>query len=51
MFVESKNQGLDHLEFDENSINHKISVMFDLLSELHGSEQLVLKAGKLNAWI
>lgn len=49
MFVESKNQGLDHLEFDENSINHKISVMFDLLSELHGSEQLVLKAGKLNA--
>ena len=49
MFVESKNQGLDHLEFDENSINHRISVMFDLLSELHGSEQLVLKAGKLNA--
>jgi ATP-dependent Lon protease len=49
MFVKSKNQSLDKPEFDENSISNKISVMFDLLSELHGSEQLVLKAGKLNA--
>jgi len=49
MFGKSKNKSLDRLGADRRSINHKISVLFELLSELHGSEQLVLKAGKLDA--
>ncbi|HHX01283.1 MAG TPA: ATP-dependent protease, Lon family [Firmicutes bacterium] len=49
MFGESKNNSLDRINADQRSINHKISALFELLSELHGSEQLILKAGKLDA--
>lgn len=49
MFGKSKNKSLDRPTADLHSINKKISVLFELLSELHGSEQLILKAGKLDA--
>lgn len=49
MFGKSKNKSLDRPAADLHSINHKITVLFELLSDLHGSEQLILKAGKLDA--
>ncbi len=49
MFGKSKDKSRKKIEASDIQIDQKISALFDLLSELHGSEQLVLKAGKLDA--
>lgn len=49
MFGKVNNEDFDPSKVAQISITHKVSALFDLLSDMLGSEHLILKAGKYDA--
>lgn len=48
--IGNSNQGTPAtVESERFSYDHQVTALYDILGEIHGSEQLVLKAGKLDA--
>ena len=40
---------LTHQTTDSNSLDRQVNALFAVLAEIHGADQLVLKAGKLDS--
>ena len=43
--------GIDEHDLQVNGVRRRVTALFSLLSNLHGADKLVLKAGKLEALI